>query len=118
MNATFFFTYDVFHFLTGAASHSAVDPVAKRAYKRVEKYYGQPNPALFTRQFLQEEGADIVNDYIHGKLGRHRAAKALAQAWNANANHLSTQHRRYRMASTVMTADLFFMELAKELTPQ
>ncbi|MCB0089410.1 MAG: hypothetical protein KDE54_15995 [Caldilineaceae bacterium] len=111
-----FLSYDVFHYLTDVAPRSSVIRVVKRSYKRVEKYYGQPNPTLFSWKFLHEEGAEIVNNYIQGKLVRHRAAEALAQTWNADSSTLSEQHSRYRIASTAMTADLFLMELTKELT--
>jgi hypothetical protein len=59
-----------------------------------------------------------VHDYIDGKLVRHRAAEALAHAWNTDLGNISARQRRYRIASTAMAADLFFKELTQELNRQ
>jgi hypothetical protein len=117
MNATFSLSHSMFRFLIGAKTSASVDQAAKRAYMRVAQHYAQPNATLFTWRFLQEAGAGIVHDYIHGKLARHHAAEALAHAWHTDFGNISAQQRRYRLASTAMTADCFFMELTKELHP-
>ncbi|MEZ4657151.1 MAG: hypothetical protein R2911_06235 [Caldilineaceae bacterium] len=115
MNATFSISSYLFRFFTSVTPTASVDQAAQRAYARVMDNYGRPNSTLFTWRFLQEEGADIVNDYISGKVTRHRAAETLAQAWNTDLGNISAQQRRFRMASTAMNADFFFTELAKEL---
>lgn len=114
MNASFSLSQSVFRFFVHT-TETPVDRAAKRAYERIAALSPQPDATLFTWGFLQNEGAEFVNAYVHGTLVRHRAAEALAQAWNTDLGNISAQQRRYRMASTAMSADLFFTELTQEL---
>lgn len=96
----------------------SVTDLTKRAYMRVASTCAMNDKALFSWNFLQDEGADIVDVYLDGGISRARAAQALARKWNENMGNMAAHEMRGRMGSTSLIADDFLTELSRELNSQ
>ena len=87
----------------------------KHAYRTTSRYLSRDDASLFDFDFLQNEGAPIVDAYLNGKRSRHAAAQALAMAWHGAEQPIRARTQRWQVADTTMIADTFLVELAKQL---
>ena len=118
MNATFSISDTMSRLATIFFPQPTLADLVQRAYTRVASTCAMNDKALFSWDFLQDEGAGIVGVYIDGGLSRARAARALAQKWNVDTGNISSYEMRGRMGSTMLIADDFLTELTQELNGQ
>ncbi len=67
--------------------------------------------SLFDQHFLARHGETIVGAYVDGRLARHEAAVALAQAWETHLVPPSIKVSKQHRADAVMAADSFLSYL-------
>ena len=118
MNASLSISTYMTRFLASFTPQPSMTDLTKRAYTRVASTCAMNDKALFSWDFLLDEGAGIVEVYLDGGLSRMRAAKALAQKWNENMGNMAAHEMRGRIGSTSLIADDFLTELSRELNGQ
>lgn len=96
-------------------SADRVQNAVNRAYHNAADRYASNDVALFTKEFVLNEGAPIIQAFLAGKQSRHDAAAELSRRWNVDLGPISSRELRWRVADTTMMADIFLMELAHAL---